>query len=274
MKQILLVLGLCFSISTQAAIVITSQDQGQGQTRTQYFGDGRFLATENGQPLFGIEKDGTCWFVAEGRRITDSCKKMAGGMQGVQEKMLSGLSAEERAMMQQMGMFGAAQAPQIKEVAGQRIAGIDGNRCYEIGGPSHQICINESLQEKIKREMGSDFFVDMQTRFQEMANMAGSGELSAIIELSQRGFVMKDVQAATAIPGLNPAMLQLLPPEQREQIMAEMPGAGMSGGGMQGEVVTAVDEGGAFPALDLSAYPSIGFDEFVQQMMSGMGTAR
>ncbi len=171
-------------------------------------------------------------------------------------------------MMKQMQSryMGMNKAPQIKEVAGQRIAGLSGNRCYEVGGPSHIICINEKLLGKVKREMGSDFYRRMQERFGSMAKDMGMEDMaeSALARLGEKGYVMKDLQAASPM-GMNAAMLQYLPPEQREEIMKHMNAGGS--GQMQGLTVTSVNENGSIPPLDLSAFPAVSFDDYMQQMM-------
>jgi hypothetical protein len=89
-------------------------------------------------------------------------------------------------------------------------------------------------------------------------------------ELAERGFPMLDIQKMAAMPGLDPAVLQYLPEAQRTQIMSQM---GIAGGGekMQGTRVIRVDRNGTMPGLDLSRYPHVGFEQFMQQ---GMGQMR
>ena len=254
-----------------AAIVITSE--GVGGSSTQYYDKGRFVSTENGQPGFGIEKDGSCWFVAENQRVRGGCDEMMNSVKDTREQMMAGLSEQERAMMQQMQSRYMQQkkAPEIKEVASQRIAGLDGNRCYEVGGPNHLVCVNKKLLDKVKKEMGGDFYQEMQARFADMADdmgMGGMGE-SALARLGKQGVVMKDVQTSMAMGGMSMDMLNFLPPEQREAIMQQMKSAG-AGAEMQGMTVTSVNENGSIPSLNLSVYPSVSYQEYMQRMMSRM----
>jgi hypothetical protein len=263
--------GLCLVATSQAAIVITTDNMGERST--QYFDQGRFVTTDNGRPGFGIEKDGTCWFIAEQQRVAGPCDDMVSSMKDMRSKMMSDLSEQERAMVQQAQsrFTQMQQAPQLKEAAGQRIAGLDGNRCFEVGGPSHLVCIHEGLLKKIQAEMGGDAYRRMEQRFAGMAKDMGleGMEESALAKLGEQGYITKDVQAAMPMGGMNTAMLQYLPPEQREAVMKQL-GAAVGGGEMQGVTVVSVDENGSVPPLNLSAYPVITFQDYMQQMMRQM----
>ncbi len=271
MRIALFLFGLCLASAGQAAIVVTSE--GMGESSTQYFEKGRFVSMENGRPSVGIENDGNCWFVAENQRVQGRCEDMLNSMKNMRERMMSGLSEQDRAMVQQMQSryMQMQKAPAIKEVAAQRIAGLDA-RCFEIGGSSHLICTNEGLLKKIEREMGSDFYRRLKDQFGGMAEdmgMEGMQE-SALAKLGEKGFIMKDVQAALPMGGMNTAMLQYLPPEQREAVMNQLAAAGAGGGEMQGLTVTSVDENGSIPPLDFSAFATVTFEEYIQQMMQQM----
>ena len=90
----------------------------------------------------------------------------------------------------------------------------------------------------------------------------------AVAELAKRGFVMKDVQAATGIPGMNAAMLRFIPAEERDEIMRQM-NLGAAGA-MQGPTVVSVDENATMPDLDFADTPSISFEEFMGGVMQEM----
>lgn len=81
---------------------------------------------------------------------------------------------------------------------------------------------------------------------------------------------MSDMHQSTGnIPGVNEAMLQFVPEEQRKEIMQHMGGAGA--GGAQGRKVVIVDKNGAMPKLDLSRFSPIEFEDYMRQVMGQMG---
>jgi len=114
----------------------------------------------------------------------------------------------------------------------------------------------------------------MQERFGNMAKDMGMEDLqeSALAKLGEQGYVMKDVQTASPMGGMNAAMLQYLPAEQRAEIMKHMNAGGS--GEMQGLTVTSVNENGSIPPLDLSTFPVISFEDYMQQMMQRMRSYR
>jgi hypothetical protein len=93
--------------------------------------------------------------------------------------------------------------------------------------------------------------------------------MKAVAALLERGFPMLDMQKVSAIPGIDPAMLQFVPEAQRAQIMQQL--GGTSGQQTQGTVVTRVERNATMPDFDLSRLPRVGFTEFMQQSMAQMG---
>ncbi len=269
MRLPLLISGLCLAAASQAAIVITSEDMGG--TSTQYFDRGRFVSTENGQPNMGMDADGNCWFVDENQLVKGRCDDMVNKMKDFRSQMMSGMGEQQRAMMKQAQSryMQMQKAPKITEVAGQDVAGLGGTRCFHVNDASHLMCTNKKLGDRVKNEMGGNFYEEMQNRFSDVAKgmgMAGMQE-SAEAQLAKKGYVVKDVKAAMPM-GMNPAMMQFLSPDQKEALMKQFKSAGQ--GPMQGMTVTSVDKDGSIPPMDLSAYRNITFDDYVQRMMQQM----
>ena len=258
---------LLFS-TAHSAIVITNDD-GSGQTQ-QYFENGKFLLVESGQPAFGVDADGNCWFIDDGKRVFGKCGAMFASMDKMREEMMAGMSEGDRAMMQQMMRSRAPkQAPKIVKSGSKQIAGYS-TQCHKIGS-TREICTSERLLKEIKREMGSSFFMELQAKFGKSAEQMGmhNPEQDAIIKLSKQGFPMEDMQQVTAMPGMSSAMLQYLPEAQRAEIMKQMGAAGA--GGMQGSRVIKVDKNGVVPKVDMSRYQTVSFEDYLQQMMGEMG---
>lgn len=262
---ILACLGL-YSVA-QAAIVITVD--ANGQQSTQYFSAGNFLVTEDGErPTFGIDAGGQCWFVDDGQRVSGKCTEMFESMEKFRAQAMAGLTERDRVIMQQMmGQGGVAQEIRVVESGNKSIAGYEA-RCYRVG-TSREVCTSAALLEDITDEMGNSDFMDLQTKFGESAQGFGmaNAEVDAVAALQQHGYPMLDLQQPGAIPGINPTMMQFIPEAQRTELMKQM---GAGGGAMQGTRVVSVDKQGTLPQLDLSRYPVVGFDEYLQRMMGQM----
>jgi hypothetical protein len=261
----------CLSIGAQGAIVITSED-GQGRTQ-QYFEKGAFVLVEAGGPAFGVDAEGNCWFVSDGQRVFGQCDSMFASMDKMREDAMAGMSERDRTLMEQMLQSQLPQqAPEVASSGTKQIAGY-ANECYKIGA-SHEICVSTQLLEEVEREMGKSYFMELQTQFGASDGPMGmrNPTQEAILALSKKGFPMEDRQRVSAIPGMNAAMLQQLPKAQRDQILQQMGAVGA--GQMQGSQVTMVDKNGVMPELDFSGYPTVSFEEFMQQMMGAMGGNR
>lgn len=268
-----LCLALLMSGLSHAGIVIQVQD---GNERTvQYFEDGRFLLVQDGRPGFGIEPDGTCWFVAEGQRVEGSCQEMTESIEGFQQRMMEAMPEEQRRIMQQMMATGRPQqVPEVVDAGTEQIANFD-CQCWQVG-TSRTVCISEDLQSKINKEMNNRYFADMQQRLGGSALMDKMGMSDptedAVGKLAKQGFVMKDVQAVTGIPGMNTAMLQFLPANKRAEIMKQM-NLGADGA-IEGPTVVSVDTNGAIPDIDITEIPAISFETFIANMMEQMKQLR
>jgi len=261
-------LASSLSVAAQAAVVVTSD--GGGEVSTQYFEKGEFVLMLGDKPSMGVDRGGNCWFVQHRQVVSDPCEQMLQSVSTMREQALAGLSAEERAMMERaMQMQNAAPPASVTRSTDRKIAGYV-SECHLIGG-NREVCISETLLREIKEEMGDSPFLEVFRRFGESAGEMGgdSPETKAMAELAERGFPMLDMQKMAAMPGLDPAVLQYLPEAQRTQIMSQMGIAG-SGEKMQGTKVISVDRNGTMPGLDLSRYPHMGFEQFMQQSMGQM----
>ena len=264
---VLACLGLGLYSAAQAAIVITVE--ANGQQSIQYFSDGNFLVTaDGGRPTFGIDTGGQCWFVDDQQRVSGECSEMFKSMEGFRSQAMSGMSERDRALMQQMmGQGRSGQEATVTESGSKSIAGYEA-RCYKIGS-SREVCTSAALLDDIKGEMGNSDFMDLQTKFGESAKDVGmaNAEIAAVTALQRQGYPMLDMQQQTAVPGINAQMMQFIPEAQRAEILNQM---GVGDGAMSGTRVLSVDKQGALPQLDLSRYPVVGFDEYLQRMMGQM----
>jgi hypothetical protein len=264
--KIIAVLTVFLSFSAAQAAIVISNDDGS----RQYFEDGAFVLVEDGQPAFGVDADGNCWFINEGQRVFGKCDTMFDSMDKVRQEMMAGMSEQERAMMQQMMRSNAPkQGPEIVKSGSKQIAGYSA-QCHKIGS-ARELCTSDKLLKEIKREMGNSYFMDLQAKFGQSETRMGMNnpEQDAIFKLYKQGFPMEDMQQVTAMPGMSSAMMQFLPEAQRAEIMKQMGATGE--GKMQGSRVIKVDKKGNMPKVDLSRYKTVSFEDYMQQMMGAMG---
>ncbi len=268
-RHVAVFLLACLPFTLQAAVVVTSE--GEGDVSTQYFEKGEFILMQDEQPIMGVDRDGNCWFVEHRRVVADPCGKMQASVKDMREQAMAGLTAEERALMERaMQMQSAAPPASLRKTDGRRIAGYQ-TECFLIGS-DREICISAKLLGQIRKEMGDSPFLEVFRRFGESAGQMGgdSPETKAMAALAERGFPMLDQRKVAAMSGFDPAMLNVLPEAQRARVMREM--GGLSGGHkIQGSRVTRVDTDGRMPDLDLSRYPRVGFDEFMRQSLERAG---
>jgi len=256
------------SVASQAAVVVTSD--GGSEVSTQYFEQGEFVLMLGDKPSMGVDREGNCWFVQHRQVVSDPCEQMLQSVSSMRERAMAGLSAEERAMMERaMQMQNSAPPASVTRSADRKIAGY-ASECHLIGG-DREVCISEKLLYEIKEEMGDSPFLEVFRRFGESAGAMGGDtpETKAMAELAERGFPMLDMQKMAAMPGLDPAVLQSLPEAQRTLIISQM-GVAAGGEKMQGTKVIRVKRNGTMPGLDLSRYPQVGFEQFMQQSMGRM----
>lgn len=255
-------------MSAQAAIVVTAESGDQ--LTKQYFDKGAFVLVQGGQPSFGVDREGNCWFIDRGTLVSDSCEEMLQSVSGLRDQALAGLGPQERAMLQQVMALQNNARPANISVAGNRTIAGYAATCYLIGG-SREICLSERLMGEVRREMGSSRFIEMYQRFGDSAaNLLGENpEAKAMADLAKRGFPMSEMHKGAVIPGLDPAMLNYLPEAQRNQLVQQLGAKG--GGQMQGTRVVSVDIGGSTPVIDLGRYPRMGFTQYLQKLMGQMG---
>lgn len=204
-----------------------------------------------GQPAFAIDAEGNCWFVSEGQRVFGQCDAMFASMDKMRQDMMAGISEGDRAMMEQMMQSQVPQQDAVVLSSGtKQIAGY-ANAGYQIGS-SDESCVSEQLLEEIESEMGKSYIMELQTIFGARKAPMGMRDPTqeAIVEISKKGFSMENRLRMAAIQGMNAAMLEPIPKEQRDQIMAQLGATGA--GQMQGSRVIKVDTNGVMPALDLT----------------------
>jgi hypothetical protein len=251
-----------------AGLLISTEDAGS--VSQQYFGQGEFIAIEQGQPQFGIDPQGNCWFLEGRQLVSDPCERMLSVMGGMRDQAMAGLDPQQRAMMQQMmGTQRNTQPAALRPVGGQSIAGYPSD-CYQVGG-QRRVCVSESLLREVMAAVGDSRFLDMFRDFSRstaaMSGGPGPAE-QAVNNLYEKGYPMLDQTQGASIPGIDPAMLRYLPEAQRAQIMQQMGGAS---GGVSGSKVVRVEKGVPRPSLGLSGYTRMGFQEYMQRSMGGMG---
>lgn len=268
MKRLTVFAGLlCLCATAQAAIVVVSEDAGR--TSRQYFDNGTFVMTEGGRPAFGADSTGTCWFVQQEKLVSDPCEKMLDSMASMRDRAMAGLSAQERAMMEQMMSMQRPSAVEVRPAPAREIAGYNAS-CHRVG-ETREVCVSDRLLDEIKSEMGNSRFIEMTQRFQEQAakmsvDDPASGSVRALLE---NGYPMYDMQRSSAMPGMEAAMMKLLPETQRAQIMQQIQAAGVSGQ-TQGSRVIHVDKNATMPQLDASRYQRVSFEQFMNDAMANM----
>lgn len=253
--------------TAHAGTRITSED---GDSRNeQYFDAGNFVVVDNGRPTFGVDVAGNCWFIDSEQLVSDSCARMLDSVGGMREQAMAGLGAQERAMVEQMMGMQRGAAANIRALGERQIAGYSA-ACHAIGD-SREICVSARLLDELKAEMGNSRFTQMMQRFQQSSNQMGGKDpqAKALASLLSSGYPMSDMQRASAMPGMNQAMLQYLPEAQRAQIMQQMAAAG-GGNQLRGSRVVSVEHGVAMPEIDLSRYRRVTFEEYMRRMMGSM----
>lgn len=257
---------LCFGTTAQAAILVISEDDA-GRSE-QYFEDGNFVIVANGKPEFGIDAAGNCWFIDSGQLVSDRCEQMLESMSSMREQAMAGMSARDRAMMEQMMAGQRRAAPSVRAIGQRTIAGYAA-QCHAVGD-AREVCVSRQLLDEVMAEMGNDRFTRMMQRFQDSAGGMGNADAQpdAVAELFTQGYPVSDMHKALAMPGMNAAMLEYLPKAQRAQIMQQMGGAGAQQ--MRGSRVVGVDKGARMPALDLSGLQRMSFAEYMQRAMGSM----
>ena len=266
MRTVLAVLILAPACAAvQAGLSITVEDGGERVQ--QYFDQGRFLLVESGRPAFGVDQRGNCWFTEGQRLVTDSCETMLGAASQVADAALAGLGPQERAMMERMTGAGAAR-PAPRRTGEATVAGYPAE-CYALGD-SREVCISPRLLGEVMREMGESPFQSLFQRFGQTG--FGPGGPDPASALFERGFPVRDMKRTSAVPGLDPAMLQFLPAPQRAQLMQQLGAGGAAA--MQGSQVVAVEHDVSMPAVDLSRYRRIGFADFMRESLGGLPPMR
>ena len=258
------ILGLSCA-AVQAGLSITVEDGGERVQ--QYFDQGRFLLVESGRPAFGVDNRGNCWFVEGQRLVSDACETMLGAAAQMRDEALAGLGPRERAMLEQM--TGPKAAPAAPRRTGETTVAGYPAECYAVGD-SREVCISPRLLGDVMREMGEGPFQSLFQRFGQTGFGPGGPDPAA--GLFERGFPVRDLVRAPAIPGLDPAMLQFLPAQQRAQLMQQLGASGS--GAMQGSQVVAVERNVPMPAVDLSRYRRLGVAEYMRESLGGPPAAR
>lgn len=265
----LLAVSLCSA--AQAGMLVSTD--AAGRLSKQYFEDGDFLLVQEGRAMFGMDRAGNCWFIDAGQLVTDPCERMLDAMNAIQNQALAALGPQQRAMLQQItGMQNPARAPAISRAGSRTIAGYPAE-CHRVDDRD-EVCVSAQLLREVTGEMGSRRFIEMAKRLGPSAGSwsgAGAGP-GAVAALFDSGYPMRYVRSnpVSAIPGLDPAMLQVLPEAQRARTMQQLRDAG-GGAASQAIQVVKVDRNVRMPAVDLSPFPRIGFHQFLQQNLGRFG---
>lgn len=250
-----------------AAIVVTSDDAGT--TSRHYFERGEVLVLRQGEPAFGIDQAGNCWFVDRRRLVSDPCERMLESVTAMHDRAKASMDPQQRAMMQQWMASSARQQPvEVRPKGSRKIAGYPA-ACHAIGA-DRELCVSAQLLREITDVLGDRRLVDMFAGLAERSSSFAGGDAtgSAVAELYRQGYPMADLRRQAALPGLDPSLLQYLPEAQRAQVMQQL---GAAGGGMpRGVRVTDVEKGVRMPRPDLSRYQRQGFDQYLRDSMSAL----
>lgn len=256
-------------LGVEAATVVISE--GNGQSSKQYFEAGAFVQMRDDRPAMGVDREGNCWFVEHRRVVSDPCEKMLQSMDAIRERLMASLSEEDRAMMRRAIELQSTAAPAVITSLGERkIAGYS-TECHRVGD-RREVCTSAKLMREIGAEMGDSRFIELFQRFGRSAGEMGAEtpESKAVAELAGRGFPMLDMQRVETGPRLDPTVLEYLPEAQRAEVMKRLGDATVDKK-MRGTRVTRVVKDVRMPAVDLSRYPRVDFDRYLEQNIGGAG---
>ena len=279
MARLLIVLfALAIHSVAFAAIVVTTDDNGQ--VSRSYFGDGAFVLMEGSRPTFGVDAQGNCWFVEQGRLISDPCETMFSSMQDIQKQMMAGMSQDDLQAMKDFRAAGAGAPKATLTPADSRIVAGYEAICVLIN-ELHEVCTSNKLLNDILDEMGSSKFLTLIKQMSNSVRNMGmpNPEGDAVADLMEKGYPVWDkktqmggMPGMPGMPTMSPEMLQFLPPDQRDQLMKQF-GGNDPNAPMVGREVVSVDRGD-MPATDFSQLQQVSFRDFMQQQFSGMRPPR
>ena len=202
-----------------------------GGSFSEIYQDGYYLRLENDQLMFRYRK-GKCLMASEQGDVyvEDSCAKIA-------DQFSEAISQKMAAMEQQYGVEMSAEGAKLRkmmqdhegetelnEVGSDEVAGY--NSTIFLAGSS-KYWISPELLSQIKKEIDYSQFLKAQQQFEsafsKFESMGVGQDKTGLIRknLEKKGYLMKKTDAAS-VPGMNPIIMGMLPPEKRKEIMAQM----------------------------------------------------
>lgn len=227
----------CNVVQAASGIVITRQDGNE--TAQDVFQDGAYYRLEAGRLDFYANMNNMmCGLFNHDRQISlqSKCESIAKEMKAFIDSMMAGIPKQQLEMMRQMrsGQEGQRIVP---EYTGNSTQAGYRTTCYQIGA-TRQVCISETLLSTIKEHFNYDKFEVLEDVFEKIQDFNNdSPEERAKAELAAKGYVMKDVDLAAAMP--NPDMMKMMPEHVRKKMLLEMQQSGMQ---PQGDLVTQVEK--------------------------------
>lgn len=266
------------SATVFAAIVVTTDDNGQ--ISRSYFGDGAFVLMEGSRPTFGVDAQGNCWFVEQGRLISDPCETMFGAMQDMQKQMMDGMNQDDLRAFKDFQAAGAGAPEATLTPADSRIiAGYEAICVYV--NELREVCTSSKLWKDVISAVGSDKLMAQIKGMSSSVRKMGmpNPEADAVADLMDKGYPVWDkkkqmggMPGMPGMPTMSPEMLQFLPPDQRNKLMEQF-AANAGDAPMVGREVVSVDRGD-MPNTDFSQLQAVSFRVYMQQQFNGMRPPR
>lgn len=262
---VLTLLGLIALLGTShAAVLITIDDQGA--TQMDVFDNQVYYHLEGGNLESRIDLNtNTCsmFFHEYQVQIESKCDQAQKEMDAAMSASLQqqGMSREQIMAMQKMMAQNRPQTIEIEPAGSATIAGYS-TECFSLGD-TRRMCISAAVTALIEREFSFKKMITLMRQFEGgMMGREPSAADKAEQQLWEKGYVMKDVDLASAMP--NADLLQMMPEAARQQMMQQLR---QSGAKPEGTVVVKVEKNATFTP-DAPNYPKKSMRDFAEQMMS------
>ena len=223
----ILCLGLVSTLCLPPAYALQIEGEEDGEPFREIYQDGYYLRLENDQLMLRYRKE-KCLMVSEQGDVyvEDLCARIA-------DEISKAMSKEASAIEQQHGINTSAQSAaldkmmqayrgetELNKVGSGKVSGYD-STIFSTG--SSKYWVSPKLLSEIKKNIDYKQFLKTQEQFEAAFSEldAFSDELNNIIQiekdLEKIGYLMKKSDA-----GMSPVMMDMLPPETRKQLMAQM----------------------------------------------------
>ncbi|MBL4780807.1 MAG: hypothetical protein JKX92_01080 [Porticoccaceae bacterium] len=262
-------LSFIFYMPAQALQITGTEEgehEGEQTSFTEIYQDGHLVRLENGQLSYRYH-DGDCLLVDNEHAIyiENSCKEiaqeikkqMAQQIAAMQEKDNEVLAAAQKMKQMLQGKEGNIE---IKRTGASKINGF--NTTSYTAGPS-QYSISAELLSRIKKEIDYEGLLKAQQQLLDAYSQANSmfnileNKQNIESQLMAKGYLIRQIDREA----MNPAILNILPPETRKAMMAEM------GEGSVVLEVTSVEHG----KVDITKYKPSGrkasITEYIETMI-------